>query len=106
MKKTLQTLTLLLLVAGVLFVKNYLKPTEVLYSGTIETPNTTAPVEVYFDGYGVPHIFAENDDDMFFVAGYLGARDRLFQMAFMKYTYKGQLSKVVNDTLFAENPGV
>ena len=40
---------------------------------------------------------------MFFVAGYLGARDRLFQMAFMKYTYTGQLSRVVNDTLFAED---
>ena len=103
MKKTFQTLTVLLLVAGVLFVKNYLKPTEVLYSGTIEAPNITAPVEVYFDGYGVPHIFAENDDDMFFVAGYLGARDRLFQMAFMKYTYRGQLSSVVNDTLFPED---
>ena len=40
---------------------------------------------------------------MFKVAGYVGARDRLFQMAFMKYAYKGQLSLVVNDTLFAED---
>ena len=40
---------------------------------------------------------------MFKVAGYIGARDRLFQMAFMKYAYKGQLSLVVNDTLFAED---
>ncbi len=103
MKKALQILVGLLLIAGVLFVKNYLKPTEILYSGTIETPNITEPVEVYFDSYGVPHVFAENDDDMFFVAGYLGARDRLFQMAFMKYTYTGQLSRVVNDTLFAED---
>ena len=103
MKKALQISVVLLLVAGVLFIKNYLKPTEILYSGTIENQNIIAPVEVYFDDYGVPHIFAENDDDMFFVAGYLGARDRLFQMAFMKYTYKGQLSSVVNDTLFPED---
>ena len=103
MKKALQILVGLLLVSGVLFVKSYLKPTEILYSGTIETPDIIAPVEVYFDTYGVPHVFAENDDDMFFVAGYLGARDRLFQMAFMKYTYTGQLSRVVNDTLFAED---
>ena len=103
MKKALQISVVLLLVAGFLFIKNYLKPTEILYSGTIENQNIIAPVEVYFDDYGVPHIFAENDDDMFFVAGYLGARDRLFQMAFMKYTYKGQLSSVVNDTLFPED---
>ncbi|SVD64699.1 uncharacterized protein METZ01_LOCUS417553, partial [marine metagenome] len=31
------------MVAGILFVKNYLKPTEILYSGTIETPNITEP---------------------------------------------------------------
>ena len=103
MKKALQILVILLLVTGVLFIKSYLKPTEILYSGTIENQNIIAPVEVYFDSYGVPHVFAENDDDMFFVAGYLGARDRLFQMAFMKYTYKGQLSSVVNDTLFPED---
>ena len=103
MKKTPQILVVLLLVVGAFFIKSYLKPTEILYSGTIETPNITEPVEVYFDAYGVPHVFAENDDDMFFVAGYLGARDRLFQMAFMKYTYTGQLSRVVNDTLFAED---
>ena len=84
MKKALQILVVLLLIAGAFFIKSYLKPTEILYSGTIETPNITEPVEVYFDAYGVPHVFAENDDDMFFVAGYLGARDRLFQMAFMK----------------------
>ena len=40
---------------------------------------------------------------MFFVAGYIGARDRLFQMSFMKYAYKGQLSSVLNDTLFVED---
>ncbi len=77
-----------------LLLKNYLAPTKILYSGEIESTEIGATVEVYFDEYGVPSIFAETDDDMFFVAGYVGARDRLFQMAFMKYAYKGQLSKV------------
>ena len=86
-----------------LLVKNYLAPTKILYSGEIESTEIGATVEVYFDEYGVPSIFAETDDDMFFVAGYVGARDRLFQMAFMKYAYKGQLSKVLNDTLFVED---
>ena len=86
-----------------LLVKNYLAPTKILYSGEVESTEIGATVEVYFDEYGVPSIFAETDDDMFFVAGYVGARDRLFQMAFMKYAYKGQLSKVLNDTLFVED---
>ena len=46
MKKALQISVVLLLVAGALFIKNYLKPTEILYSGTIENQNIIAPVEV------------------------------------------------------------
>jgi len=88
---------------SILFLKNYVKPKELVYSGTIETAGLGAPVDVYFDEYGVPSVFAETDEDMFFVAGYVGARDRLFQMSFMKYAYKGQLSSVLNDTLFVED---
>ncbi|SVA88868.1 uncharacterized protein METZ01_LOCUS141722, partial [marine metagenome] len=32
-----------MLIAGAFFIKSYLKPTEILYSGTIETPNITEP---------------------------------------------------------------
>ena len=88
---------------GLLFIKSYLKPTKLVYSGTIKTKEIESPVNVYFDEYGVPSIFAENDEDMFFVAGYIGARDRLFQMAFLKYAYKGQLAETLNDTLFSED---
>ena len=35
-------------------------------------------VEVYTDGYGVPHIFADNETDLFFVAGYIAARTGCF----------------------------
>ena len=81
----------------------FLKPVEVSYSGINTELSLSNDVEVLFDDYGVPSVFAENDSDMFKVAGYIGARDRLFQMAFMKYAYKGQLSLVLNDTLFAED---
>jgi penicillin amidase len=81
----------------------FLKPVEVSYDGINTELSLSNDVEVLFDDYGVPSVFAENDSDMFKVAGYIGARDRLFQMAFMKYAYKGQLSLVVNDTLFAED---
>ena len=81
----------------------FLKPVEVSYEGVNTELSLLNDVEVLFDDYGVPSVFAENDSDMFKVAGYIGARDRLFQMAFMKYAYKGQLSLVVNDTLFTED---
>ena len=105
MKKTQKTILFIgfVIFLATLFFKNYTKPTNLVYDGIIETEEVGAPVDVYFDEYGVPSVFAETDEDMFFVAGYIGARDRLFQMSFMKYAYKGQLSKVLNDTLFAED---
>ena len=84
-------------------ISSFLKPAEVPYEGINSQLSLSENVEVLFDDYGVPGVFAQNDSDMFKVAGYIGARDRLFQMAFMKYAYKGQLSLVVNDTLFAED---
>ena len=99
---------ILFLIIALFIIVNYainafLKPVEVSYSGVNNELSLSDDVEVLFDDYGVPSVFAENDSDMFKVAGYIGARDRLFQMAFMKYAYKGQLSLVVNDTLFAED---
>jgi len=84
-------------------VKSFLKPTDIPYEGEISNLDIQDTVDVYFDEYGVPSIFASNDSDMFKVAGYVGARDRLFQMAFMTYAYKGELSLVLNDSLFRED---
>ncbi len=83
--------------------QSFLAPTSIPYEGTISDLDVEDTVEVYFDDYGVPSVFASNDSDMFKTAGYIGARDRLFQMSFMKYAYKGQLSLVLNDSLFAED---
>ena len=98
----------LYLLFGLFFVlyliyQSIFSPPEIQYEGINKKLKLIDDVEVYFDDYGVPNIFAKNDSDMFKVAGYVGARDRLFQMAFMKYAYKGQLSLVLNDTLFAED---
>ena len=83
--------------------QSFLAPTSIPYEGTISDLDVEDTVEVYFDDYGVPSVFASNDSDMFKAAGYIGARDRLFQMSFMKYAYKGQLSLVLNDSLLAED---
>ena len=105
MGKLPRTFILLFLISGLIVFKvnSFLKPTEILYEGNITDLDVENTVEVYFDDYGVPSVFASNDSDMFKVAGYIGARDRLFQMSFMKYAYKGQLSLVLNDSLFVED---
>ena len=105
MGKLARTFILLFLISGLIVFKvnSFFKPTDILYEGKITDLDVEDTVEVYFDDYGVPSVFASNDSDMFKVAGYIGARDRLFQMSFMKYAYKGHLSLVLNDSLIAED---
>ena len=43
--------------------------------GTISVQGLTAPVQVIRDAQGLPHITAENLDDLFFAQGYVAASD-------------------------------
>ncbi len=62
------------------------------YSGTIYLDSLIDTVEVFTDDYGVPHIFAQNEEDLFFVQGYITARERLFQMDTTRLAGRGELS--------------
>jgi len=57
------------------------------------------PVEVFFDEREVPHIFAQNDRDLYFAQGYITARDRLFQMELQIRAAGGYLSEWLGDGL-------
>lgn len=54
-------------------------------------------VSVFYDERRVPHIFAENEHDLYFVQGYITARDRLFQMEMQTYDAAGRLSENLGD---------
>ena len=45
--------------------------------GELDVPGLEAPVEVIRDEAGIPHIYAQNDDDLFLAQGYVMAQDRL-----------------------------
>lgn len=52
-------------------------------------------VEVIRDHWGVPHIYAQNSDDLFFVQGYVTASDRLFQLDLWRRIGTGKLAEVL-----------
>jgi penicillin amidase len=52
-----------------------------------------SPVEVLMDFWGVPHIYASSRRDMFFTQGYIVARDRLWQIDFLRKHRMGMLAK-------------
>lgn len=56
-----------------------------------------APVTILFDDRRVPHIFAENDQDLYFAQGYITAKDRLWQMEFQTHAAAGRLSEIVGE---------
>jgi penicillin amidase len=48
--------------------------------GELGVPGLKGPVEVVFDGHAVPHVYARDPADVWFAAGVLHARERLWQM--------------------------
>ncbi|MBI3942104.1 MAG: penicillin acylase family protein [Chloroflexi bacterium] len=52
-------------------------------------------VEILRDAKGIPHIFAENDADLFFGLGYAMAQDRLWQMDYFRRKACGRLAEVL-----------
>lgn len=54
-----------------------------------------APVEIIVDEWGVPHIYAENEHDLFFAQGYNAARDRLFQLEVWRRQATGTVAELL-----------
>ena len=65
--------------------------------GELEVAGLREPVEVIRDEWGVPHIYAQNDDDLFFAQGYVMAQDRLWQMEMHRRIGSGRLSEIFGE---------
>jgi len=51
-------------------------------------------VEVFYDDYGIPHIYGSSAEDAYLAFGYVHAQDRLFQMELMRRAGSGRLSEI------------
>lgn len=63
--------------------------------GTMEVPGLQESVRVQRDRWGVAHIYAENEHDLFFAQGFVVAEDRLFQMELWKRSGEGRLAEIL-----------
>ena len=66
-------------------------------TGDISVSGINAPVEVIRDKWGVPHIYAQSEHDLFFAQGYVHAQDRLWQMEFNRRIASGTLSAILGE---------
>ena len=64
-------------------------------SGTLSVEGLSAPVQVVRDRWGIPHITAQTQDDLFVAQGFVQAQDRLFQMDLWRRAAQGRLSEVL-----------
>jgi penicillin G amidase len=58
-----------------------------------------APVEVWRDSLGVPHVWAGSETDLFRAMGYVHAQDRLFQMELFRRVADGRMAEVLGADL-------
>ena len=73
------------------------EPVDQQYSADLHFGNLTGKTEVYFDARLVPHVFAENENDAYFVQGFLHAKFRLWQMELQTLAAAGRLSEVLGE---------
>jgi penicillin amidase len=69
------------------------EPVDVNRNEDFSFKNLQGKVSVYLDDRLVPHVFAQNDEDAYFVQGYLHAKYRLFQMELQTFAAAGRISE-------------
>ncbi|UCD56945.1 MAG: penicillin acylase family protein [Candidatus Hydrogenedentota bacterium] len=58
---------------------------------------------VDYDRFGVPHITASNDSDLFFAQGFVTARDRLWQMEYNRRLVAGRLAEILGGSMIEQD---
>jgi penicillin amidase len=66
-------------------------------SQTLTLKGLNQEVKVYFDDFGIPHIEAQNTEDLTRAVGFLHARYRFFQLDILRHFASGRISELVGD---------
>lgn len=65
------------------------------YSGKVTLKGLQQNVEVFFDKFGIPHIYAKSLQDAYFGLGYVHAQERIAQFEYFRRSGTGTLSEVL-----------
>lgn len=100
MKRVLYTfiavliLVISIIITLVILFNNLTKKSFYSETGTIKTTGITDSVRISKDDFGVPHIIAKNEKDLYFSLGYIHSQDRLFQMDLYRRIGEGRMSEI------------
>ncbi len=71
--------------------------------GTLTVPGLRKEVRVLRDEWGIAHIYADTQDDLFFAQGFVAAQDRLWQMDLWRRVGEGKLAEVLGPAAIARD---
>jgi penicillin amidase len=87
------------LVTGSLFVRSVARRGLPDFNATFELSGFTDEVIVYRDAFGIPHVYAKNEKDLYRAVGFCMAQDRLWQMDLLRRVCTGHLSEIFGEDL-------
>jgi penicillin amidase len=67
------------------------------FNASLRFDGLQGKVDVFLDDRLVPHVFAEQENDAYFVQGFLHAKFRLWQMEFQTHAAAGRVSEIVGE---------
>ena len=100
MKRGKKTVLILLFIIFIISIAGYIFINSIKSSGTVDYNKNVSikglknKVTVYRDKFGIPHIIATNEDDLYKVTGYIQAQDRMWQMDLLRRVTQGRLSEI------------
>src|SRR6188768_2055689 len=71
----------------------------------VQIAGLSQPVEILRDRWGINHIYAQNEADLFFAQGYAAARDRLFQFEIWRRQATGTIAEILGPAELKRDKG-
>ena len=93
--KVIGILIVLFFLIGLVLIFNQ-KPT---YEGQLQLNDIEKETSVYFDDFGIPHIYTDNETDAMIALGYVHAQERLWQMELLRRIAPGKLSEIFGEEM-------
>ena len=91
----LAVLVVLVVLAGLFFLKNLQKSAIPDYNKDVKLGGINSEVTILRDTFGIPHIEAQNENDLYVAVGFAMAQDSLWQMDLLRRVTQGRLSEIL-----------
>lgn len=69
------------------------------YDTTLSVDGIESAVDVHWDPYGTPYIFASSESDLYYSVGYIHAQERIWQMTLFQLTAEGRFAEFLGSDL-------